>query len=175
MSHTGMSASDAAAYFERLGARSHLDAHLDEAIDVLLEDRTRAVRALREANVQVYLACTGAGAGLQNILWSAPGCSDFLAGGEFPYRKELTERFLGLSPDKFCSTETAIDLATEMAANAPIALAQALRAIDGGLDATFEDGLDLERACYETTLATRDRDEGLAAFREKRPPTFKGG
>ena len=36
------------------------------------------------------------------------------------------------------------------------------------------DGLALEAACYEEVLASDDRNEGLAAFAEKRPPAFKG-
>jgi hypothetical protein len=31
-----------------------------------------------------------------------------------------------------------------------------------------------ERDCYELVLESEDRNEGLAAFAEKRPPSFKG-
>lgn len=73
---------------------------------------------LRDAPARVYLACTGAGAGLQQILWSVPGCSSFFAGAEFPYDQEATERLLGFRPEKFCSIETAVDLALESYARA---------------------------------------------------------
>jgi methylglutaconyl-CoA hydratase len=36
------------------------------------------------------------------------------------------------------------------------------------------EGLDFERATYETLLKTEDRLEALSAFREKRKPLFKG-
>jgi methylglutaconyl-CoA hydratase len=35
-------------------------------------------------------------------------------------------------------------------------------------------GLDFERAAYEPLLQTKDREEALQAFREKRKPVFKG-
>jgi methylglutaconyl-CoA hydratase len=65
-------------------------------------------------------------------------------------------------------------LAAELAGAGPLALAQAKRAIDGGFGLPLVDALALERACYEVVLASEDRDEGLAAFAEKRPPLFKG-
>jgi methylglutaconyl-CoA hydratase len=39
---------------------------------------------------------------------------------------------------------------------------------------SLAEGLDLERACYEPLLTTKDRTEALAAFVEKRMPVFKG-
>jgi len=57
---------------------------------------------------------------------------------------------------------------------APIALAQAKRAIDGGLDVALGDGLKLEERCYDVTIPTEDRLEALDAFRNKRRPVFKG-
>ena len=60
-----------------------------------------------------YLVCTGAGAGLQKILWEVPGISAVLVGAEFPYAPEATDRFLGFKPAKYCSEDTAILLALE--------------------------------------------------------------
>ncbi|GAB4205216.1 MAG: enoyl-CoA hydratase [Sandaracinaceae bacterium] len=57
---------------------------------------------------------------------------------------------------------------------APIAIAAALEAVDGALDRTLEDGLSLERTCYERTLASKDRLEALAAFAAKRKPVYRG-
>jgi enoyl-CoA hydratase/carnithine racemase len=65
-------------------------------------------------------------------------------------------------------------LAAEVSACGPLAVAQAKRAIDDGLDRPLSEGLGIERACYEVVLASDDRNEGLAAFAEKRPPVFKG-
>jgi enoyl-CoA hydratase/carnithine racemase len=68
----------------------------------------------------------------------------------------------------------AAKLADEIAAAGPLAVAAAKRAIDGGSALPLADGLALEAACYEEVLASDDRNEGLAAFAEKRPPVFKG-
>lgn len=70
--------------------------------------------------------------------------------------------------------EAAARLAGEAALAAPLAVAAAKRAIDNGLELSLADGLALEAACYEEVLASADRNEGLAAFAEKRPPVFKG-
>jgi enoyl-CoA hydratase/carnithine racemase len=70
--------------------------------------------------------------------------------------------------------EAAARLAGEIAAAAPLALGAAKRAIDGGYELPLADGLALEAACYEEVLASQDRNEGLAAFAEKRPPAYKG-
>jgi enoyl-CoA hydratase/carnithine racemase len=64
--------------------------------------------------------------------------------------------------------------AAELAAAAPLALGAAKRAIDEGLAQRLADGLEIERARYEEVLVTEDRNEGLAAFAEKRPPVYKG-
>lgn len=68
----------------------------------------------------------------------------------------------------------ALELARNIAKNAPIALAAAKRAINGGLELEKSAALKLERECYESTLNSRDRQEALSAFREKRAPIFTG-
>ncbi len=57
---------------------------------------------------------------------------------------------------------------------APIAIAAALDAVDAADDRSLEDGLSFERACYERTLASKDRLEALAAFAAKRKPVYRG-
>jgi enoyl-CoA hydratase len=64
--------------------------------------------------------------------------------------------------------------AAELVAAAPLALDAAKRAIDEGLALPLAEALKIERARYEEVLVTEDRNEGLAAFVEKRPPVYKG-
>jgi nicotinic acid mononucleotide adenylyltransferase len=63
--------------------------------------------------IRLYVMASGAGAGIQKRLWETPGASRYLIGACFPYEKEDTERELGFEPEKYCSEETAIDLALE--------------------------------------------------------------
>ena len=65
-------------------------------------------------------------------------------------------------------------LADEVCLAAPLSVQQAKRAMNDGWDLTLEEGLALERACYEVIIPTQDRLEGLRAFAEKRAPEFKG-
>ena len=68
----------------------------------------------------------------------------------------------------------AMKLAEEIDGCGPLAVAQAKVAIDGGAALSLAAGLALERRCYEVVLNSADRNEGLRAFAEKRPPKFEG-
>ena len=71
------------------------------------------LEALRELSPtpKVFVAATGAGAGIQASLWSVPGSSAFLAGAAFPYAAHETERLLGFRPARFCDEDAAVELA----------------------------------------------------------------
>ena len=68
----------------------------------------------------------------------------------------------------------AMDMAREMASKGPIALRYAKEAIHKGMDLTLEQGLGLEADLYLLIHTTKDRAEGIQAFREKRTPKFEG-
>ena len=71
--------------------------------------------------------------------------------------------------------KAAVDaLVAELAGCAPISTQQAKSAIERGYGQPISQALDLERELYDVTLFSADRDEGLAAFAEKRPPRFQG-
>lgn len=67
-----------------------------------------------------------------------------------------------------------IHLAKQIVKNAPIAITQAKFAIDKGSEIDLQFGLEIERKAYEITIPTKDRQEGLHAFKEKRTPSYKG-
>lgn len=80
--------------------------------------------------------------------------------------------------NKVVSSENLIEAAREMAglinSNAPIAVQQAKFAINQGSEVDLETGLNIEVKAYEICLPTQDRLEGLAAFKEKRKPQYRG-
>lgn len=65
-------------------------------------------------------------------------------------------------------------LLTELAGCAPLSVSLAKQAIERGMDTTLYEGLVIERQLYDATVLTQDRNEGLAAFAERRPPVFQG-
>ncbi|WP_373896117.1 enoyl-CoA hydratase [Virgibacillus natechei] len=67
-----------------------------------------------------------------------------------------------------------IRLAKTIAMNGPVALRQAKTAIDKGMQTDVSTALTLEHLSYKETIPTNDRLEGLAAFKEKRKPEYKG-
>jgi enoyl-CoA hydratase/carnithine racemase len=73
------------------------------------------------------------------------------------------------------ATDRAIALGLEIAKNGPIAIQASKEAIMKGLECqTMTEALEMERQCYAKTLPTKDRLEGLAAFKEGRQPNYKG-
>lgn len=70
--------------------------------------------------------------------------------------------------------DAALDTASRIAANAPIAVRQAKQAIHRGLGLSLHDGLAFEIEAYNRTIPTKDRREGVAAFNEKRKAVFRG-
>ena len=87
-----------------------------------------------------------------------------------------------------CSKEEAIALARDISKNGPLAIRAAKCAIDEGIDKSMGhfrserkndtsvgiNAMEIERKWYSSIIPTEDRLEGLAAFREKRNPTYKG-
>ena len=80
--------------------------------------------------------------------------------------------------NQVCPPEELLDVCIAMAAKicetGPIAVEQAKYAINRGLETDLHTGLAIESNAYWLTIPTKDRLEGLAAFREKRKPVYKG-
>lgn len=65
-------------------------------------------------------------------------------------------------------------LAREILTKGPVALQFAKEAINSSLEVPLQKGLDLEVSLFGKICATEDKNEGVDAFLEKRPPNFKG-
>ena len=68
----------------------------------------------------------------------------------------------------------AMEIARAVAANGPVAVRQAKKAIMAGLDRDLESAINLAIEAYNVTVETEDRLEGVRAFNEKRKPEFRG-
>ena len=80
--------------------------------------------------------------------------------------------------NQICEQDVLLDECMEMAKliceTGPIAIEQAKYAINFGLETDLTTGLAIESNAYWVTIPTEDRLEGIAAFREKRKPVYKG-
>jgi methylglutaconyl-CoA hydratase len=65
-------------------------------------------------------------------------------------------------------------LVAELATCAPLSVTSAKVAIERGYGKSIQEALHIERECYDLTLFSQDRNEGLAAFAEGRPPRYQG-
>ncbi|XP_038049376.1 methylglutaconyl-CoA hydratase, mitochondrial-like [Patiria miniata] len=70
--------------------------------------------------------------------------------------------------------EAALELAKEIIPQGPVAVRMAKKAINRGLEVDLASGLEYEMAYYAQVIPTKDRAEGLTAFREKRTPNYTG-
>ena len=97
----------------------------------------------------------------------------------FTGRRVTAEEALAIGlVNQVCAPAQLMGACQEMAAaiceTGPIAIEQAKYAINRGLETDLHTGLAIESNAYWITIPTRDRLEGLAAFREKRKPVYKG-
>ncbi len=65
-------------------------------------------------------------------------------------------------------------LAQKIAHQAPLAIQQAKAAINAGIEMDLDNGLRFETEAVALAFSTRDKQEGMAAFLEKRSPVFIG-
>lgn len=70
--------------------------------------------------------------------------------------------------------DEAIRTSSLICANAPLSIGQAKKAITHGLQMDVRSGMFFEIEAYHRLIPTEDRQEGIRAFLEKRPPIFKG-
>ncbi|MEI2775951.1 MAG: enoyl-CoA hydratase-related protein [Tetrasphaera sp.] len=140
------------------------------ACDVIVAS-PRAVFALPEVAVGVI---PGGGATqllVRRIGWSRAADLIFTArriDAEEAYRLGLADRVVA------APREEALALAAAIAANSPVGVRNAKKAMRLGQDVPLDDGLNIENECWADTAFSADRAEGVRAFAEKRPPQWPG-
>ncbi len=70
--------------------------------------------------------------------------------------------------------KVALELAAQIAANSPVGIRNAKRALRAGASTDLPAGLDIEDSAWRATAFSDDRREGVAAFNEKRSPSWPG-
>lgn len=73
-----------------------------------------------------------------------------------------------------CYLEEALNLASEIASRAPLAVRMGKEAVNKAFDTFLRDGLADERRAFYFLFSTADQKEGMAAFFEKRKPEWMG-
>jgi enoyl-CoA hydratase/carnithine racemase len=77
-----------------------------------------------------------------------------------------------VAPDRLI--DAAAEMAADITAHSPLAIAASLAAVTRGLNLPIAEGLAVEAAAFASVLHSADLREGIAAFREQRPPRFCG-
>lgn len=112
------------------------------------------------------------------LLWMLPEpiVSEMVLTGEtMPIEKLEALGFINyVEPDPDAVRSRALQLASRIAANAPLSVSAGKRSIRGTLSLGAEAGFENARKLHEPVYASEDAIEGPLAFSQKRPPVWKG-
>ena len=138
--------------------------------DVIVADET-AVFGLPETTVGLVPGCGGTQLLGRRI---GPGrAAELIFSGRHVDAAEAAS--IGLA-DKLvppgAARTSALELASRIAANSPVAVLAAKRALRNGAGLTVSAALEVEDAAWRTAAGSDDRREGIAAFAEKRRPAW---
>ncbi|XP_013188225.1 enoyl-CoA hydratase domain-containing protein 2, mitochondrial [Amyelois transitella] len=94
--------------------------------------------------------------------------------GDTAFSLGLVNYSVPQNSEKNAAFEKSLSLAREIIQNAPIALRCAKQAVNEGLQLDIKQGYDVEQKYYEINIPTKDRQEGMISFLEKRKPKYQG-
>uniref|UniRef100_A0A3Q1GYV5 Enoyl CoA hydratase domain containing 2 n=1 Tax=Acanthochromis polyacanthus TaxID=80966 RepID=A0A3Q1GYV5_9TELE len=95
-------------------------------------------------------------------------------GGQTALEIGLVNRAVDQNQTGDAAYREALSLAREILPQAPIAVRMAKEAMNKGVEVDISSAMAIERMCYARVIPTRDRQEGMAAFIEKRAPQYTG-
>jgi enoyl-CoA hydratase/carnithine racemase len=140
--------------------------------DLVVADET-AQFGLPEATVGLVPGCGGTQLSMRRL--GVGRAADLVLTGRLVKAAEA-ER-IGLA-DRLVPAGTAdaaaLEMAATVAANSPVAVRAAKRAMRQGWGVGLSAALDIEDAAWRTAALSGDRREGVAAFNEKRDPAWPG-
>lgn len=117
------------------------------------------------------------GAGTQTLarIIGKPLAKEMLWTGRRLSAKEALEmRIINHAVEKGAALEKARDVARMIGKQAPLSVMFSKQAMERGYDLSLAEGMNIEADAFFALSFSRDREEGLAAFREKRTPDFNG-
>ncbi|MDH6573673.1 enoyl-CoA hydratase [Streptomyces sp. SAI-117] len=76
--------------------------------------------------------------------------------------------------DPGCALESAVALAARIAKNAPLSVQASKHLVNAAVDGMTDDLLGVQAELQARLLTSRDVAEGIAAFKERRPPRWQG-
>jgi enoyl-CoA hydratase/carnithine racemase len=138
--------------------------------DVIVADPT-AVLGLPEASVGLVPGCGGTQLLARRI---GPGraAEMIFSGRKVEAAEAAAIGLIDSLAQPGTARETALAMAGQIAANSPVAVRAAKRALRNGAGLTLAAALDVEDAAWRTAAVSADRREGIAAFAEKRRPVW---
>ena len=132
-----------------------------------------ALVGLPEVSVGVIPGGGGTQLLVRRVGWSRAARAIFTA-ARLPAREALDLGAVDEVVAAGTARDRALELARTIAANSPVGLRNAKRAMRLGSDVDLAAGLEIEDACWRATAFSGDRREGVAAFAEKRRPAWPG-
>jgi enoyl-CoA hydratase len=140
-------------------------------------DFVYAVPSARFALTEVTLGIMPGAAGTQNLpraVGVRRAKEIVLTGEPFTAEQALGWGMINriCEPDRLMAD--ALATAARIAANAPLSVRQAKKALDKATELDRSSGYAFEIEAYNRTVVTEDRQEGINAFNEKRKPKYKG-
>lgn len=117
------------------------------------------------------------GAGTQTLprLVGKPLAKELMwTGRRLSAQEALTLRIVNHVTEKGKAIDKARELAKSIAAQAPLSVMFSKQATERGFDTTLSEGMNIEADSFFALAFSTDKEEGLAAFKDRRPANFIG-